>query len=144
MAVLFDSSLYIGAMRHGGDASLLLTRWAGSEPVWFSSVVLHELYVGSDRGGQKVVARMEDGFKSAGRILVPELSDWAKAGRILARMGLKYGYERIGRARLTNDALIAVSAARVGIMVVTGNKRDFEQLSEFCPLRWQHRSDFNP
>ncbi len=39
------------------------------------------------------------------------------AGRVLAKLGAKYGYEQIGRARLTNDALIAMSAVRAGIVV---------------------------
>ena len=39
--------------------------------------------------------------------------------------------------RLTNDVLIAVSAARCGIAVVTANGRDFEKLAEFCSLDWQ-------
>jgi predicted nucleic acid-binding protein len=54
-----------------------------------------------------------------------------------ARLAQKYGYERIGRARLTNDALIAASAARNGITVLTTNQRDFVRLAEFCPLQWQ-------
>jgi predicted nucleic acid-binding protein len=51
----------------------------------------------------------------------------------------KYGDERIGQTRLTNDALIAASAARSGITVITANARDFARLAEFCPLRWEVR-----
>lgn len=142
MAVLFDSSIYIDALRKGGDFPLHLMRWVAKEPVWLSAVVLHELYLGSNPHESRIVSRMEDDFATAGRILIPDLRDWVRAGTILARLARKYGYERIGRARLTNDALIAVSAARVGMRIITASKRDFDALSEFCPLKWQERVDF--
>jgi predicted nucleic acid-binding protein len=56
---------------------------------------------------------------------------------VLARLARKYDYERIGRGRLTNDALIAISAGRVGITVYTANERDFRKLAEFRSFQWQ-------
>jgi len=44
---------------------------------------------------------------------------------------------RIGKGRLTNDALIAMSAGRLGITVITGNTRDFGKLAEFKSFHWQ-------
>lgn len=44
---------------------------------------------------------------------------------------------QIGRGRLTNDALIAMSAAREDILIVTSNGRDFRRLAEFRSFRWQ-------
>ena len=70
-------------------------------------------------------------------MLVPNLTDWTQTGRTLAKVGAKYGFERIGQGRLTNDALIAASAARCGVTVVTANARDFARLAEFCPLQWR-------
>jgi predicted nucleic acid-binding protein len=49
--------------------------------------------------------------------------DWTQAGRVLARLAAKYDYEQIGQG-LTNDALIAMSAGRLGIRVLTANERD--------------------
>ncbi|MGH9342444.1 MAG: type II toxin-antitoxin system VapC family toxin [Terriglobia bacterium] len=72
-------------------------------------------------------------------MLVPNLGDWVQTGKVLSRVGGKYGYERIGQGRLTNDALIATSAARCGITVITANARDFARLAEFCPVRWEAR-----
>jgi predicted nucleic acid-binding protein len=100
-------------------------------------VVLEELYAGAGASDRRFVAKLEHDFERAERILVPSLKDWVHAGRILAHVGQKFGYEQIGRARLTNDALIAVSAARVGIVVLTANRKDFARLAEFCPLQWQ-------
>jgi predicted nucleic acid-binding protein len=137
MPVLFDSSMYIAALRLGGDAALLLQRWARESPLWLSSVVLEELYAGANPQDHPVLEKLERDFERASRVLIPNLSDWTQTGRVLARLAQKYGYERIGRARLTNDALIATSAARTGITVVTENQRDFARLAEFCPLQWQ-------
>jgi predicted nucleic acid-binding protein len=141
MPVLFDTSIYIQALREGGNMPLLLMRWAGKEPVWMSAVVLHELFLGSDPRDRRFVTKLEHDFRSAGRVLVPNLSDWVNAGNVLAQLARKYGYERVGRARLTGDALIAVSAARAGMKFVTANKRDFAALSEFCPLEWKEELD---
>ncbi len=142
MPLLFDSSIYIDALRAGGDTPLLLMRWAGKDPIWIHAVVLHELYAGADASAVKAVTKLEEDFRRGGRILVPELSDWTRSGKILSRLALKYGYERIGRSRLTNDALIAVSAARTGMKLITANKRDFENIAEFCSLQWRERLDF--
>ena len=137
MQVLFDSSVYIGAFRGHRDAGPIFERWRLKAPIWVSSVVLEELYAGADAAGARLIEKLERDFERARRVLVPNLSDWTHSGRILAKVGAKYGFERIGQARLTNDALIAASAARCGIEVVTANTRDFARLAEFCPLQWR-------
>ena len=134
---LFDSSIYISALRRGSDAALGLRRLAPDAPVWLSSVVLQELYAGARDRDRHVVERLERDFDRAKRILVPNLSDWAQAGKVLARLAIKYGYEQIGQGRLTNDVLIAMSAGRLGIRVITANERDFSRLAEFRTFQWQ-------
>jgi len=140
MPILFDSSVYISALRTGGEAAVVLSRWARESPLWLSSVVLEELYAGATHNDYRILGKLERDFDRARRVLVPNLSDWTQAGRILSRVAEKYGYEQIGRARMTNDALIATSAAHAGITVVTANQRDFARLAEFCPLQWQARA----
>jgi hypothetical protein len=39
--------------------------------------------------------------------------NWTRAGDVLAQIGEKYGYEQIGRGRLTNDTLIGASASQL-------------------------------
>jgi len=134
---LFDSSIYISALRRGDDAALALRRLAADAPLWLSAVVLEELYAGVGTGDRHVVERLERDFDRAKRILVPNLSDWTQAGRVLARLAAKYHYEQIGQGRLTNDALIAMSAGRLGIRVITTNERDFGRLAEFRTFQWQ-------
>ncbi len=135
--VLFDSSVYISALRTGGGAVLALRSLSRQDPLWLSSVVLEELYAGAGGRDRSVVERLQRDFERAQRVLVPNLGDWVQTGRVLARLAFKYGYERIGQGRLTNDALIAISAGRLGIMVITANQRDFTRLAEFHPFRWQ-------
>ena len=135
--VLFDSSIYISALRTGEDAALTLRQLAADAPVWLSSVVLEELYAGVSTRAQRTVERLERDFHRAKRILVPNLSDWTQTGKVLARLAAKYDYEHIGRGRLTNDALIAMSAGRLGITVITTNARDFRKLAEFRSFQWQ-------
>jgi predicted nucleic acid-binding protein len=134
---LFDSSIYITALRRGDDAAMALRRIAADAPLWLSAVVLEELYAGTADRDRKVVERLERDFDRARRILVPNLSDWTQAGRVLARLAAKYHYELIGKGRFTNDALIAMSAGRLGIRVITANERDFSRLAEFHTFQWQ-------
>jgi predicted nucleic acid-binding protein len=134
---LFDSSIYITALRRGDNVFLALRRFTADAPLWLSAVVLEELYAGTADRDQQVVERLERDFDRAKRILVPNLSDWTQAGRVLARLAAKYHYEKIGQGRLTNDALIAMGAGRLGIRVITANERDFSRLAEFRAFQWQ-------
>jgi predicted nucleic acid-binding protein len=138
--VLFDSSVYINALRLGDESVLAVRYLAPEAPLWLSAVVLEELYAGVRMRDRKVVDRLEHDFDRTGRILVPSLSDWAQAGRVLALLGAQYGYEHVGRGRLTNDTLIAMSAGRHGITVITTNERDFARLREFRHFHYEVRS----
>jgi predicted nucleic acid-binding protein len=134
---LLDSSVYISGMRRGDDAILALRRSSIDTPLWLSAVVLEELYAGASGRVGRSLERMEREFDRMKRILVPNLGDWTEAGRVLARLAAKYGYEKIGQGRLANDALIGMSAARMGIRVITTNERDFGRLAEFRAFQWE-------
>jgi len=43
----------------------------------------------------------------------------------------------LSTARLTNDTLIAVSAARNGTRILTANPKDFARISEFRKFEWE-------
>lgn len=134
---LFDTSIYISALRQGHDATLAVRRLAPDTLLWLSAVVLEELYAGIGERNRPAIERLERDMDKINRLLVPNLNDWTQAGRVLARLAAKYNYETIGRGRLTNDALIAMSAARMGIRVLTANARDFARLAEFRPFEWE-------
>lgn len=141
--IVFDSSVYISALRQG-DAAILDLRRArrasdgSSQPLWLSAVVLAELLIGaSDKKARRHLLETEREFVRVNRVLVPLQSDWRLAGEVLSLVGKKYGYEQVRRARLTNDALISMSVARHGFTVLTRNPEDFEKIAEFRRFRWE-------
>jgi predicted nucleic acid-binding protein len=134
---LLDSAIYITAMRRGDGSVLSLRRYSVDAPLWLSAVVLEELYAGAYDRARQVLERLEHDFDRVNRILVPNFSDWTRSGRILARVASKYNYENIGLGRLTNDALIATSASRMGVRVITANEQDFSRLAEFHTFQWE-------
>ena len=134
---LLDSSVYIPELR-GSGSEATTSRFLGPDsPVWLSAVVLEELYAGAANNDRRVVERLERDFRNAGRILVPSLADWVQTGLVLSKLAARYGYEQIGRSRLTNDALIAVSAGRCAFVLVTANERDFGRIAEFRAFSWR-------
>jgi predicted nucleic acid-binding protein len=135
--ILLDTSIYISALRQEAGAIRGLSELGPDTPLWLSAVVLEELYAGAGDRDRRIVEALERDFDKAKRILVPNLNDWIQVGRILERLAAKYHYEKIGRGRLTNDALIAMSAARLGFKIITANQRDFRRLAEFRPFQWQ-------
>jgi predicted nucleic acid-binding protein len=139
---VFDTSVYVDAARNG-DTQFFSQRWLGaanggsSTPVWLSAVVLEELYAGAgDTTAIKFFKKLEADFEKLDRILVPIKNDWITTGRVLNKIGHKYGFEQIGKSRLTNDALIAMSVARTGLSIVTNNTKDFERIAEFRKFDW--------
>lgn len=141
--ILLDSSIYITALR-SGDLSLLSQRSVkdrdrnGYVVLWLSVVVLEELYIGAGNAKErKILEKFESDFEAIGRLLVPLQSDWSSAGKVLNKIGEKYGFEQVGKSRLTNDALIAMTAARNGITLLTANAKDFARISEFRDFSWR-------
>lgn len=105
--------------------------------MWLSAVVLAELCAGASPRDKRLVDNLEATFVRTGRVLIPNARDWGQAGRMLALLRAKHGYEDIGRKKMLNDALIATSAARTGTTVVTFNARDFARLSDLRPFQWR-------
>ena len=136
-STIFDTSIYIRALRQGNDDILLQTQ-SENFPLWLSAVVLEELYVGAtDKKLLKVFTKFEYNFTKINRLLVPNQSDWSIAGQILNKIGEKYGFDKVGKARLTNDILLAMSVARNGFKLLTANAKDFQLISEFREFEWE-------
>jgi len=95
--------------------------------LWLSSVVAAELLAGTrDSAEADWIERLVSGMRKippAGHILTPDLIDWTRAGRLIARRTRLHGSLR-PRDHLA-DLLVLVSAARVGGQVVTANLRHF-------------------
>jgi predicted nucleic acid-binding protein len=136
-SIVFDTSIYIRALRQG-NTSILRQRQNENFPLWLSAVVLKELYVGaSDRKMIKILTKFESEFTKINRLLVPNQPDWSIAGQVLNKIGEKYGFDKVGKARLTNDTLLAMSVVRTGLKLLTANAKDFQLISEFREFDWE-------
>ena len=138
--IILDSSVYIDSLRNR-DFSLLLGRRivlkGKSFSVYVSCVVLAELYSGADKVSKKAFAKFEYNAYKTNRLLAPNKGDWSLAGKILNSIGTKYGFEMIGRSRITNDCLIAMTARRLGLSLLTINAKDFRIISEFRSFKFE-------
>lgn len=103
---------------------------------------MEELYVGAiNHKLKKLLSKFENSFEKINRLLVPNQTDWTLCGQILSNIGQKHGFEMVGRARMINDCLIAMTAARNGLTVITHNSKDFKIIAEFRPFKWM---EINP
>ncbi|HJS22779.1 MAG TPA: type II toxin-antitoxin system VapC family toxin [Pyrinomonadaceae bacterium] len=110
-----------------------------------SAVVLQELVAGAnDVSRIKDFERLRQEYRKADKLLVPNEEDWWHAGLVLnalqrGRRSKKTGkIPRISiaeRYRIINDVLIARTAKRAGVMVVTDNLDDFEKIQNFCDVK---------
>jgi len=134
---VFDTSVYIMALRQG-HSDILQKRQDENSPLRLSAIILEELYAGaSDKKSIKTLTKFENEFTKINRLLVPNQTDWSIAGQILNKIGEKYGFDKIGKARLTNDTLLAMSVARRGFKSFTSNAKDFKLVEEFREFEWE-------
>ncbi|MEW6040678.1 MAG: type II toxin-antitoxin system VapC family toxin [Elusimicrobiota bacterium] len=132
--VILDTSIYIPFINAGIAHPVLNLEY---KPLFYmSAVVIEELYAGAfDNVSIKLLDRMYETFEGIGRIVVPEASDWQKTGKVIAKLGRKYGFEDRFLLRIQNDILIALSARKIGAVVVTNNKGDFLMIKEFVDFK---------
>jgi predicted nucleic acid-binding protein len=101
-----------------------------------SAVVLSELMTATEPEEYEVYKALWVGGEREGRLIVPASSDWLPAARILHLLAQDRKKKARGKSprrtptakqELVMDVLIAVSAAREGVTVVT-NDGDFEAI----------------
>lgn len=133
--VVFDTSVYIPFINKGivyPTSELNI----GKPLLYMSAVVIEELYAGAfDNNSIKLIDRLYATFKDLGRLIVPEASDLQKAGKIIGRMGRKYGFEDLFLTKIANDVLIALSSKRIGAVLITKNLKDFLLIKEFLDFK---------
>jgi predicted nucleic acid-binding protein len=127
---IHDTSAFLEAVRRP-------RRWPGlhrslqSGQVWLSSVVAAELYAGTRSPEDALlVERIVAAMERVERILTPTTTEWARAGRLMARRVRLQGSLR-PRDHLA-DVLIVVSAARLGGAIITANLRHFEAWAQLA------------
>jgi predicted nucleic acid-binding protein len=132
--VTYDANIYIRYKRQPLPRSF-----------YMSAVVLQELVAGAnDASAIKILERSRHEYRKLNRLLVPTEEDWWYVGVALnalqrGRRSKKTGkIPRISAAeryRITNDVLIARSAKREGVALVTDNVSDFEKIQNFCNVK---------
>lgn len=136
-AVVLDTTVYVSEIRSSRRTQTRSRSRELGATVWLSAVVLAELYSGAGGKEIRLIEELESDYTRIQRILTPNSNDWIAAGRLLARLSTEFDFEEVGKAYLMNDALLAMSAARQGITVVTHNGRDFERMAALKPFSWR-------
>ena len=124
--VIFDTNIYIHAIRGGPFSeayNLLIDSWPF---LHLSSVVSAELYAGAvDLPGMRLVQRFVLRSEGVGRVVTPTHGTWNEAGQILAKIRKQEPEYRSKFPELFNDILIALSALQIGGTVYTRDEDDF-------------------
>ncbi|HEV7797982.1 MAG TPA: type II toxin-antitoxin system VapC family toxin [Pyrinomonadaceae bacterium] len=136
------------------DSNIFIRHKPAHLPAGFylSIVVLQELLAGAKDSGQtKELEAAYRYYKKANRVLVPDIEDWRQVGLILnalqrgrksKKSGLIPKISIAEKYRISNDVLIARTARRAGVAIVTDNVKDFERIKNFCNVRVIKGSDF--
>lgn len=102
-----------------------------------SSIVALKFFAGRRTARQeKALSNLLKPFKKAGRLGDP--GSCVLSGSRASARGIAGGWHRNGahRRQVLNDVLIAVTAGRTGMVVVTGNAADFALIEKHMPVRW--------
>ena len=131
---VLDTQLLVRAIRNPEEAERLDSFLSASN-VFLSSVVAKELLAGA-RAHELRELRREflNPFVRRNRVTTPSHTGWTQVGDIMRKLR-KEGFQIT--PALTNDALIAVSAAQVEAMLLHDNERDFRAIQRHYP-RLQH------
>lgn len=113
--------------------------------IYMCAVVLQELVAGADDASRiKDFERSRHEYRKSNRLLVPTEEDWWQAGLVLNALQRGRRSKKTGmipkisvaeRYRIINDVLIARTAKRAGVTVVTDNVNDFEKIRNFCDVK---------
>lgn len=137
--LLLDTTVYIdelqGKLPREVEVSLRLAE------VWHSTVTEAELsalgglldpvHANTRNAIQQVLASVER--RPAHRILNPDRQAWREAGILAGLLARLQKYGKAEQRRALNDALIFLSAAQHGCVVVTRNISDFDLLMQLAP-----------
>jgi predicted nucleic acid-binding protein len=129
LKVLPDTNVLIDWFNEGRYGEILLARGVLK---YLSAVVLLELESGAfDRRDQRLIEQLARAFEQSGRIIAPLATDYREGGKVLRKLQQEKGYDLRKAYSLANDVLIALSARRIGAMILTQNAKDFEAIREF-------------
>ncbi|MGH9802034.1 MAG: hypothetical protein ACRD82_16855, partial [Blastocatellia bacterium] len=136
------------------DTSAIITYKVKVLPKNFlaSGVVLSELIASAnDDSARKLYETIRHRHAENGSLIVPTGEDWLLASRVLFWLtrrrkksaGGQLPPQQTGAAqRMMMDALIAVSARRVGATVITDDWEDFKSIQYYCKVKLVRGSEY--
>ena len=127
MKYLLDTNVYVEAFRSEEKRIQFQTTFYPLLPVTFlSATVAYELSVNAkNHRTQELVTDFVAHFARVSRIITPTFDDWIEASTIMTSIAEKDRSWRSKLPALLNDILIALSARRIGAMLLTYNRDDF-------------------
>ena len=139
--IVFDTNIWIARQPQTLPSSLQM-----------SVVVLQELIAGAaDTTAVKKFEAAKKLYERENKLLVPTADDWLVAGRTINSMlrGLRSKHDgktprlpHQEKQRIIRDVLIARTVKRVGALLVTDDRKDFERIRRFCNVRVMSAHDF--
>lgn len=136
------------------DANIFINRKPRPLPTGFymSVVVLQELVAGAkDASAVQEFERSRNEYRKADKLLVPTEEDWWQVGIIINSLQRGRRSRKDGKMpkmaaqekyRITNDVLIARTAKRAGVTVITDNIADFNKIRKFCDVKVMSGSQY--
>jgi predicted nucleic acid-binding protein len=137
--LLLDTTVYIDELQGKlpPDVDVVLR----STSLWHSTVTESELaalaglldpaHPESGKAVDQVLASIEQ--RPAHRILNPDREVWREAGILAGLLARLQQYGKGERRKALNDALIFLSAAKAGVVVLTRNVLEFDLLMQLVP-----------
>jgi predicted nucleic acid-binding protein len=136
------------------DTSVIIAYKVTEAPKNFvlSAAVISELIAGAgDDSERKTHEAFRRAHEQNGTLIVPTAEDWLFASRILFWLSQKRKKQAGGQTpplkigasqRMMLDALIAVSARREDVVVVTNDWDDYKAIQYYCKVKLKRGDDY--
>ena len=83
-----------------------------------------------DRMTVRLLDQFYRAFDRSNRVIAPDQHVWLETAHVLRQFGIRHRFEARGLARLSHDVLIALTARKLGAIVFTRNRDDFERIRQ--------------
>ena len=127
MKYLLDTNVYVDASHSSAKRDQFRATFFPLLPAtYLSAVVAYELTVNAaDRRSRAYIEDFIRPLERTGRVVTPTFDDWIAASAVVTAIEVRDRGWRSKLPALLNDVLIALSARRIGAMVITRNRNDF-------------------